>query len=335
MSIMGYDPRLYYGGRSAIEAVSMGIPIRQGEVGFRCNLVAIEDGKMRDYSAGHISDGEARTLIGSLEEQLGGDGTHFYPGVGYRHIVKIKGHPEALQATCTPPHDIPGKTVSQHLPSGLGSEVLRDIMERSVEVLREHPVNRARESRGEPPATMVWLFWGSGEVPELPLFQKVYGLHAAMTSGVDLLRGLAKMAGIENLSIPGVTAGPDNDCRAQAAGALQALDDHDLVFVHVEAPDEAGHAGDVDGKIEAIERVDEEVVGRILSGIAGDFRVLAMPDHSTPIDVRTHVGEPVPLVLFGPGFQASGARAFSEREAGGSGVLIEDGHTVMRRLIGG
>jgi len=208
MSIIGYDPKVYYQGRSAIEAIGMGIPITEGEVVFRCNLVAIDDGKMRDYSAGHIGDSEAKALIDALEESLGNETTHFYQGVSYRHICKMKGHTDTLQATCTPPHDIHGRPIDEFLPHGPGSELLRDLMARSVDVLRGHPVNKARESRGETPATMIWLFWGSGKIPELLPFRRTYGLDAAMTSGVDLLRGLAKMVGVVNLDIAGVTDGP-------------------------------------------------------------------------------------------------------------------------------
>lgn len=335
MSIMGYDPKVYYRGRSAIEAVSMGVPITEGEVAFRCNLVAIDDGRMWDYSAGHIRDSESHALIDVLEKKLGNETIHFYPGVGYRHICKIKGHMDTLLATCTPPHDIPGKLIEEFLPHGPGSDLLRDLMARSVDILRDHPVNKARESRGEIPANMLWLFWGSGKVPELPSFKEVYGLDAAMTSGVNLLGGLAKMAGVENLRIPGVTDGLDNDYGAQAAGALKALQKYDLVFVHIEAPDEVAHSGLIDDKIKAIERVDREVVGKLLSSKGDDIRILVMPDHSTPIEVRTHTADPVPFMLWGAGFQAMGARAFSEEEARRTGVFIDDGYTIMRKLLRG
>ncbi len=335
MSIMGYDPRVYYRGRSGIEAASMGITVEDDEVTFRCNLVAVQDGRMRDYSAGHIRDSEAHALLDALEQSLGDESVTFYKGVGYRHICKIKGQRDTLQATCTPPHDIPDKPIVEFLPSGPGSEILRDLMARSVDVLRDHPVNRARESRGELPATMLWLFWGSGKLPAMPRFKELYGLDAAMTSGVGLLKGMALMVGVDNLDIPGVTDGMDNDYAAQANGALEALDSHALVFIHVEAPDEAGHAGLIDDKIEAIERVDSEVVGRLLSGGGSELRILAMPDHPTPIGARTHVAEAVPFVLRGPGVRATGAKAFCEAEARGTGFLIEEGYNIMRELIKG
>jgi 2,3-bisphosphoglycerate-independent phosphoglycerate mutase len=333
MSILGYDPRVYYRGRSAIEAVSMGIPIGDGEAMFRCNLVAVQDGKMRDYSAGHIGGAEAHALVAALNNGIGSETVHFYPGVAYRNVCKILGRPDTLQATCTPPHDISGRPIDDFLPRGPGSDLLRDLMARSRDVLRDHPVNRARESRGDTPATMIWLFWGSGEIPVLPPFGEVHGLKAAMTSGVDLLRGLAKMAGIENLSIPGVTDRMDNDCAAQAESALKALRKHDLVVIHVEAPDEAAHGGRAGDKVAAIERVDEEVVGRLLAHGGNGLRVLAMPDHATPIEARTHKPDPVPFVLWGPGFQSNGAGVFSEAEAKGTGVFIGEAHTMMRRLI--
>jgi len=335
MSIMGYDPKKYYKGRSAIESASMGIPIDKGEVAFRCNLVAVRDGRMRDYSAGHIGDKEAHALVDALNKSLGNSEIHFYPGVSYRHICKIKGHTDTLKATCTPPHDIPNKPIKDYLPQGSGSEFLRDLMARSVEVLRDHPVNKARQSRGEPPAAMIWLFWGSGEIPRLPSFGEAYGLSAAMTSGVDLLRGLAKMAGIDNLNIKGVTDGMDNDNAAQATGALKALEKHDLVFVHIEAPDEAAHGGHIDDKIKAIEQIDREVIGKLLSYKKDSVRLLVLPDHATPIKVQTHVGEPVPFVLRGAGLKPSGAGAFSEKEAKNTGIFIKDGYTILGKLIKG
>ena len=332
MSILGYDPKVYYRGRAAIEAKSMGIPIGEGEVVFRCNLVAVSDGKMLSYSSGYIGDSEAHALIAALEKSLGTDRVHFYPGVSYRHICKIKGAEETLQATCTPPHDITGKAIDRYLPHGPGSELLLDLMLRSKDVLREHPVNMERKSRGDIPATMIWLFWGSGRIPDLPPFNEKYGLRAAMTSGVNLLRGLAKMTGMDSLDIPGVTDGLDNDYAAQASGALEALKEHDLVIIHVEAPDEAGHSGSIDEKVKAIERVDREMVSQLLSWKRDALRTLILPDHSTPIEVQTHTSEPVPFLLWGPGFKPNRASEFSEAEAKSNGVFIEDGHTIMGRL---
>jgi len=335
MSVLGYDPKVYYRGRASIEAKSMGIPLDKGDVVFRCNLVAVRDGKMWDYSSGHISDSEAHALIAALEQSLGNDKIQFYPGVSYRHICKIKGQTDTLLATCTPPHDIPGKPIEGFLPHGPGSELLRDLMARSEAVLREHQVNLERRSRGDIPASMIWLFWGSGEIPDMTPFKEVYGLHAAMTSGVDLLRGLSKMMNMATLDIGGVTDSLDNDYAAQAAGALVALNKLDLVVIHIEAPDEASHAGSIDDKIKALERVDEEVVKRLLSWDKAALRLLIMPDHATPIPIRTHAPDPVPFMLWGPGVDANGARAFTEAEAESTGLFIEEGHTIMSRLIQG
>jgi 2,3-bisphosphoglycerate-independent phosphoglycerate mutase len=332
MSVLGYDPKVYYRGRSAIEARSMGIPVAKDEVVFRCNLVAVRDGKMWSYSSGHIDTDEAQALVAALNEKLGNDKIHFYPGVRYRHICKIKGHDDTLLANCTPPHDIPDKPIADFLPKGPGSELLRDLMERSKAVLKEHPVNLKRQARGDIPVTMIWLFWGSGRIPEMPSFKQVYGLGAAMTSGVDLLRGLAGMADMAVLDIPGVTDGLDNDYAAQALGALKALEKHDLVVIHIEAPDEAAHAGSVDDKIEAIQMVDKEVVSRIRSWNPDAIRVLVLPDHPTPIKIQTHTDEPVPFMLWGSGFASNGAKGFTEAEAKSTGIFIEDGYNIMAQL---
>jgi 2,3-bisphosphoglycerate-independent phosphoglycerate mutase len=330
MSLLGYDPKRYYKGRGGIEARSLNIPVGEGEVVFRCNLVAIRDGKMWDYSAGHISSDEAKELINALNQSLGNERIQFYPGVSYRHILKLKGVEETLSATCTPPHDIPDKPVKDFLPRGKGSEILRDLMKRSEAVLKEHPINLKRLSRGDIPATSIWLFWGSGKAPEMPKFKEVYGLGAALTSGVDLLKGLARMLGMEVLDIPGVTDGLDNDYAAQANGALEALKKNDLVIIHIEAPDEAAHAGSIDDKIEAIQRVDSEVIRRLKDGL----RLLVLPDHPTPIKVRTHSGQPVPFILWGEGFSTNGGKRFTEAEAKSTGLFIEDGYKIMGRLIG-
>lgn len=332
MSVLGYDPKLYYRGRSGIEAKSRGIPVADDEVVFRCNLVAVRDGKMWSYSSGHIDTDEAHALIADLNEKLGSDEIHFYPGVRYRHICKIKGHDDVLMATCTPPHDIPDKPIAEFLPQGSGSDLLRDIMERSKAVLEGHPINLERQARGDIPATMLWLFWGSGRIPEMPPFKQVYGLRAAMTSGVDLLRGLARMVDMAVLDIPGVTDGMDNDYVAQAVGALKALEKYDLVAIHVEAPDESAHIGSVDDKVEAIQMVDKEIVSRIRSWNKDTLRVLILPDHPTPIKIQTHTDEPVPFVLWGPGFASNGAKRFTEAEAKNTGIFIDDGYNIMSKL---
>ena len=334
MSVMGYDPAVYYKGRASIEAGSMGIAIGKGEVVFRCNLVTVQDGCMRDYSAGHISSEEAKELILALDAKLGSDKVKFYPGVSYRHILKLKRHEDTLQAVCTPPHDVSGKPVAEYLPRGPGSDILRDLMTRSEEVLQKHPVNIARKSRGELPATTIWLFWGSGQVPAMPAFKKVYGLKAAMTSGVDLLRGLAKMSGMTVLDIKGVTDGPDSDNVAQADGALAALKTHDMVVIHIEAPDEAGHTGDVKAKVEAIQQIDAEVVSRLRSWRGEDLRLLIMPDHPTPLSVRTHTADPVPFLLWGKGVKPNGAVRFTEAAARQTGVFIAEGYKIMGKLVG-
>lgn len=335
MSVLGYDPRVYYRGRSAIEARSLGIPIAADEVVFRCNLVTVREGRMHSYSSGHISTEEARLLIAALNDSLGSEEVRFYPGVRYRHICKIKGHQETLLAECTPPHDIPDKPIADYLPRGQGGQFLIDLMVRSREVLEGHEVNRRRQARGELPATMIWLFWGAGQIPEMPFFKQVYGLEAALTSGVDLLRGLAKMAGMAVLDIPGVTDGLDNDYAGQAEGALRALATYDLVAIHVEAPDEAAHTGSVADKVKAIEMVDSEMVARIRRWGGGELRVLVLPDHPTPIQLRTHTGEPVPFLLWGAGFAPTGAVRFTEAEARRTGIFLDEGYNIMAKLLQG
>lgn len=332
MSVLGYDPVVYYRGRASIEAISMDIPIDDGEVVFRCNLVAVRDGKMWSYSSGYIGTDEAHELIAALNESLGNDKIHFYPGVSYRHICKLKGREDTLQARCTPPHDIPGKPIAEFLPHGPGSAILHDLMARSEAVLQDHPVNVKRRARGDIPATAIWLFWGSGRLPDMPSFRQVCGLDAAMTSAVDLLHGLAKMAKMDNLDIPGVTDGLDNNYAGQAIGALSALDDHDLAVIHIEAPDEMGHAGAIDDKVEAIQRIDREVVSRLRSWRGAPLRVLIMPDHPTPIQTQTHSPDPVPFLLWGTGFTANGAKRLTESEAESTGLFIDPGYNIMDRL---
>ena len=333
MSVLGYDPAVYYKGRAGIEARSMGIDIDEDEVVFRCNLVTVRDGRMWDYSAGHISTGEAAEIIESLNKELSTGHISFYPGIGYRHILKLKGYRDTLDAICTPPHDIPGKPVADYLPKGPGSHLLIDLMTRSQDLLRSHKINVERHSRGDVPVSSIWLFWGSGQAPEMPPFNEIYGLRAAMTSGVDLLRGLAMMAGMSVLDIKGVTDGLDNNYAAQAVGAIDALQEHDMVVIHVEAPDDAGHDGLIDEKIKAIEYIDAEIIGRLGSLGKDELRGLVMPDHPTPITSRTHAADPVPFLLWGSGIESNGAERFTESEAGKTGLFMEQGYKIMGELL--
>jgi len=333
MSVIGYDPTIYYKGRSGIEAISMDIPFTSEDVLFRCNLVAVKDGMMWSYCAGHISGNEGRTLIEALNKEFGGKNVCFYPGVGYRHICKITGHDIALDAICTPPHDIPNKPIAEFMPHGPGSEILVDLMEHSRYVLNDHPVNIKRISNGEIPATMIWLFWGSGKIPTLPSFEARFGIRGAITSAVDLLRGLGKMVGLKILDIGGVTDNIDNDYAAQATGALKALDDYDIIIIHVEAPDEAGHSGSVNNKILSIEMIDREIVGRLLEWKDDILRVLVLPDHPTPLAVQTHREEAVPFVVWGKGITSNGATRFNEKEAKSTGIFIQDGYNMMDKLV--
>ena len=333
MSLLGYDPKVYYRGRAAIEAMSMGLKLEDDEVIFRCNLVNVQDGKMNSYCAGHIPDEEAAKLIDALNESLGNDDIRFYAGVGYRHLLKLKGHDEVVKAACTPAHDISDKNIADYMPQGKGSSFLRRLMQDSVTVLENHKVNSDRRAWNELPANMIWLFWGSGKIPQTPPFRKVHGKSAAITSAVDLLKGLGRMTDMDILEIPGVTDSLDNDFVAQVNGGLKALETHDLVVIHIEAPDEAGHAGSFSEKVEAIETIDREVVARIISYQNDELRLLVMPDHLTPVSIKTHVGEPVPFLLWGQGFAANGARRFTEAEAKRTGLFIEDGYNIMTTLV--
>ncbi|MBF4510609.1 MAG: cofactor-independent phosphoglycerate mutase [Aeromicrobium sp.] len=332
-SILGYDPVADYVGRGAIEAASLGIELAPDEVALRMNLVNVADGIMASYSCGHITTEESRALVAELADALG-DGTfRFYPGVAYRHILVVKGHPALLELPYTPPHDISDQPIDGRTPEGPGAEVLLDLMERARPVLAASSVNAARAARGDLPATDIWPFWPGVAPRRLVPFSEKRGVSAAMTSGVDLLNGLAVLFGIERLSIDGVTDGSDNDYAAQISGALAALEDHDLVIVHVESPDEEGHAGNMAGKIAAIEAIDREMVS-VLRDRLDEVRVLAMPDHPTPIELKTHVGEPVPFVLAGPGIALNAGTEFSELVAAATGLLVDPGHEVMDLLLG-
>jgi 2,3-bisphosphoglycerate-independent phosphoglycerate mutase len=359
MSVMGFDPSLYYAGRGPIEAMAMGIRLESGQVAMRCNLVTVEDGRMVSYSAGNITSDESAELVAALREGLGivssdetdGGRLGLHAGVGFRHILTVRDGADLLATEFVPPHNITDQEVAGHDPSGPGADLVRDLMERSKPILAAHPVNKARVARGLLPATQIWLFWPGMESARMPTFRDSYGgRRAALTSAVDLLRGLAYQTGIDCLDIPGVTDGGDNDFAGQMAGAVEALADYDVVFVHVEAPDEMSHAGDAEGKVRAIEQVDALMVPQATAlneaaarraapaarpGEAEGVRLLVMPDHPTPLEIKTHVHDPVPFVLWGPGFAANGAEAFTEAEARATGLAVAPGHLLMSLFLDG
>jgi 2,3-bisphosphoglycerate-independent phosphoglycerate mutase len=340
LSVLGYDPRKYYTGRAPLEAAAMGLPLGPKDVAYRCNLVTLaglekgyESSVMEDFSAGHISTDDARALVHELEQRLGGSGVSFHPGVSYRHLMLWKGGEDG--AVCTPPHDITGKPVAGHLPSGPGADFLLGMMKASVEAISGHEVNRRRAAAGKSKANSIWL-WGQGKKPALPSFKERYNISGAMISAVDLLKGIAATLGMKVIEVPGATGYIDTDYKGKAQAALSGLDSADFVYVHVEAPDEAGHSGNLHHKIQAVEDFDEKVVGTVLNAVKGKpgFRVLSMPDHPTPIKIKSHTGDPVPFVLWDSGKdeQINNSK-YDEAAAAGTGLLIEEGWKLIDRLL--
>lgn len=319
MSILGYDPAKYYSGRAPLEAASMGIELDKNDVAFRCNLITIENGNILDHSAGHISTEEASQLMQAIEDELGGD-IHFHTGISYRHLMVAQFGADAI---CTPPHDVVENPASDHMPRGDSAEKLEELIRASWDVLSEHPVNKKRVEEGKRPANSIW-FWGQGYAPSMPSFEEMYGLKAAVISAVDLIKGLGICEGMDVIEVPGATGYLDTNYVGKAEYALESLKDHDIVFVHVEAPDEAGHMGNLEAKIQAVEDFDSKVVGTILEGIermSEECTVLVLPDHPTPIAVRTHTPDPVPFVIY-PSFNkgADIVKTYSE-DAATDGVL--------------
>lgn len=319
-SILGYDPLKYYTGRGPLEAVSLGVSLGSDEVAFRCNLVTEGEGTLLDYSAGHITTEEARQLLGLLQEKLGDEYTTFHTGIGYRHLLVLRGL-KFLEDRCIPPHDVVGREIQDILPRGPNAHRLTALMRISNRLLSEHAVNEWRSERGLRPANMIWP-WGQGRLPVLPTLRERYGIEGAIITAVDLIKGLGMLAGMEVVDVPGATAYYDTDYMAKARYALESLRSKDLVYVHVEAPDEAGHEGNWEAKVEALENFDAKIVGAFLDEtvrVKEDFTFLLMPDHFTPIDVRTHVPDPVPFAFYYPHAVPDGGTSFSERGvAGGS-----------------
>lgn len=337
LSVLGYDPKVCYTGRSPLEALSIGIDLKDGDVALRANLVTLSDddnfsGKtMVDYSAGEISSAEASELIAAAEKALGTDVLRFYAGVSYRHCLVWKNG--SLDNEFTPPHDISGCKIADYLPKGPDSDLFRSLIEKSGEVLRNHPVNAARVATGKNPATNLW-FWGAGTKPALADFKKTFGLKGAMISAVDLLKGIAIGANMKSIDVEGSTGNLNTNWKGKTDAALKALlsDGYDFVYLHMEAPDEMGHQGSAEKKIKAIEYVDE-VVGRLLDGLSGTpFTMAVLPDHATPVCIKTHSSEPVPFLVYNSEKERVGTDKYDERTAAASGIVLAHGSDVLNLM---
>jgi len=339
LTVLGYDPMVYYTGRSPLEAASMGVELGTTDVTLRCNLVtlATENGItiMEDYSAGHISTEEARELILDLKSELEEDNLKLHPGVSYRHLLVWSGGNKDIYTT--PPHDISGKDIATHLPSGEGAQKLNELIERSREILKNHPVNKKRIEERKNPATSIWL-WGQGVAPTMPSFKELYGLTGSVISAVDLVKGIGKYAGLDVIDVPGATGYLDTNYEGKVDYALNSLEEVDLTMIHIESTDETGHMGDAKLKIQAIEDFDGRVVGRVLDGIKkfGDYKILVMSDHPTPIDIRTHINEPVPFAIYSSADEnvKNNSFVYTEKSASESDVYVNEGYKLISMLIG-
>jgi 2,3-bisphosphoglycerate-independent phosphoglycerate mutase len=337
ISLLGYDPVECYTGRGPLEAANMGVQLGVDDIAFRCNLVTLTgdaEYMMEDFTAGHITTEEAKRIISDTDNDLGSSNFQFYPGVSYRHLFVWR-HGNADLET-TPPHDITGNAIKDYLPRGEGMEEIRRLMERSQVFLRDHPVNRLRIAKGKRPANSIWL-WGQGRAPKFAKLTDKYGLKGGMISAVDLLNGIGIYAGLKVMRVDGATGYVDTNYNGKARTALHALKEADFVFVHVEAPDEMGHEGNVAGKIRAIEDFDEKIVGAILNEIYGlsPFRLLVLSDHPTPISLRTHSSDPSPFAVLSSDKHENlrNGLTFSEKSAMRNGVKVSPGYLLMDHFI--
>ncbi|MEI7903829.1 MAG: cofactor-independent phosphoglycerate mutase [Candidatus Firestonebacteria bacterium] len=334
LSVLGYNPVMYYNGRGPLEAASLGIPLGEKETAFRCNLVTVKNRVMVDYSAGHITSAEAKALIKLVDEKLGGKDTKFHPGTGYRHLmISSKFSPEMK---CTPPHDIIGKNIDEYLPKGKGEKVIRQLMEDSALMLEFHEVNRERRMSGKNPASMIWV-WGAGKTMKLPKFSEKYNVKGGVISAVDLVKGIAVSAGLEVLEVPGITGYIDTNYANKADYALKFLkkNGNDFCMIHVEATDETGHNGDAPGKVKALEDIDSKIIGPLVSGMesAGeDYRMLVCSDHPTPLQVRTHTSDPVPWLIYSSAEKKENTVIFDEAGAA-AGENVALGYTLIEKLF--
>lgn len=341
MSVLGFDPKKYYTGRSPLEAVSMGINLDGSELTLRCNLVTLsdennyEDKIMLDYSAGEITTAEAKELISALKENLDGNAFTLYAGLQYRHCMVARGLKTG--AVLTPPHDITDKRIKDYLPAGENSDVYRGIMEKSHKILKSHPVNLNRIANGKKPANSVWL-WGEGTKPALESFESLRKLKSGVISAVDLVKGIGILAGMELIEVDGATGNYDTNFAGKANAAADALlNGLDFVYIHMEAPDECGHHGDYKNKIKSIELIDEKVIGTILKRFKGaneDFAMLVCPDHPTPCSLKTHTSDPIPYLIYSTAKNlGNGAARYTEDEAKRTGLYIPDGYKLIERLL--
>lgn len=341
MSVLGFDPHRFYTGRSPLEAASIGIDMKDSDVSLRTNLVTLSDkGEpfadkvIEDYCADDISTGEARQLIEAVQAAFGGGEYDFYTGVSYRHCLIWHGGTTEL-GNMTPPHDITGKVIGPHLSTAETARPLLEMMEKSFDLLKDHPVNKARVAAGRRPANCIWL-WGEGKRPALQPFEALYGIKGGMVSAVDLLKGIANCAGMEVAEVPGATGYIDTDFEGKAKAALDLLTRNDLVYVHFEAPDECGHRNEPENKVKAIEMIDSRVLPILEEGLEQyeDYKILLLPDHPTPIVTRTHASDPVPYLLYQKSAPKTGVDTINEETAKATGIYMENGPTMMPHFLG-
>jgi 2,3-bisphosphoglycerate-independent phosphoglycerate mutase len=334
MSLLGYDPRKYYSGRAPIEAAAQSIPMGPADWVFRCNLVTLADGKMADHSAGHISTEEGGRLITEFAAQVEREGLEFHTGVSYRHLLVFRN--TDFDVRTYPPHDHIGELAEKILPRGKGADLLRDLMARSAGFFEGHDINKVRRDLGENVASSIWL-WGQGKQAVLDSFQRRFGLTGAAITAVDLVRGLARLIGFDVIEVQGATGVFDTNYQGKAEAAIKALESHDLVFVHVEAPDEASHEGNAEIKKKALERIDRFIVGPVLEALRRypQWRIMVIPDHPTPVRTCGHSAEPVPFAICGAEAAGVVKESFSEAHAASSGLRIENGHELMEYFLKG
>ncbi len=336
LGLMGYDPQKSFSGRAALEAANLNVELADDEVAFRCNLVTVGDGKMIDYSAGHIQTKEASHLIDALNKELSGHDIKFYAGKSYRHLMVIKTNQRDVfsKIKCTPPHDILGKEIKSYLPQGRQAETLLRLMEKSKEILESHSVNHVRIDLKENPANMIWL-WGQGTKPCLEPFEKKFGVEGSVISAVDLVNGIGRLAGLEVISVPGATGYYDTNYLGKAEHAISSLKKKDFVYIHVEAPDEAGHNGDMKAKMSCIDSFDRDIVGTILNHFNknDDVRILISPDHATPVEKRTHTSDPVPFVMYGKNIAPNGSTEYTESAAKEKGLKFKSASELVQYFM--